>query len=157
MKKIISIFCLISFLFLMSCVSPDSSKDDSIYFDNLLSSNEYKNKSLSDLNIDEALVQEGFIDFEGKLFEKDAKGRFEVKAENEKTVIKKVVIIVEKENIKPELTQEQFFSMYGKYIANGMDEMEDGSSEYWERYVDGAQLILYKNNSNQDYYEIIFE
>lgn len=156
MKKIISIFCLISFLFLMSCVSPDSS-NDAIYFDNLLSSNEYKNKSLSDLNIDEALVQEGFIDFEGKLFEKDAKGRFEVKAENEKTVIKKVVIIVEKENIKPELTQEQFFSMYGKYIANGMDEMEDGSSEYWERYVDGAQLILYKNNSNQDYYEIIFE
>lgn len=156
MKKIISIFFLISFLFLMSCVSPDSS-NDAIYFDNLLSSNEYKNKSLSDLNIDEALVQEGFIDFEGKLFEKDAKGRFEVKAENEKTVIKKVVIIVEKENIKPELTQEQFFSMYGKYIANGMDEMEDGSSEYWERYVDGAQLILYKNNSNQDYYEIIFE
>ena len=156
MKKIISIFCLISFLFLMSCVSPDSS-NDAIYFDNLLSSNEYKNKSLSDLNIDEALVQEGFIDFEGKLFEKEAKGRFEVKAENEKTVIKKVVIIVEKENIKPELTQEQFFSMYGKYIANGMDEMEDGSSEYWERYVDGAQLILYKNNSNQDYYEIIFE
>ena len=156
MKKIISIFCLISFLFLMSCVSPDSS-NDAIYFDNLLSSNEYKNKSLSELNIDEALVQESFIDFEGKLFEKDAKGRFEVKAENEKTVIKKVVIIVEKENIKPELTQEQFFSMYGKYIANGMDEMEDGSSEYWERYVDGAQLILYKNNSNQDYYEIIFE
>ncbi len=156
MKKIISIFCLISFLFLMSCVSPDSS-NDAIYFDNLLSSNEYKNKSLSDLNIDEALVQEGFIDFEGKLFEKEAKGRFEVKAENEKTVIKKVVIIVDKENIKPELTQEQFFSMYGKYIANGMDEMEDGSSEYWERYVDGAQLILYKNNSNQDYYEIIFE
>ena len=140
----------------MSCVSPDSS-NDAIYFDNLLSSNEYKNKSLSDLNIDEALVQEGFIDFEGKLFEKDAKGRFEVKAENEKTVIKKVVIIVDKENIKPELTLEQFFSMYGKYIASGMDEMEDGSSEYWERYVEGAQLILYKNNSNKDYYEIIFE
>lgn len=78
MKKIISIFCLISFLFLMSCVSPDSS-NDAIYFDNLLSSNEYKNKSLSDLNIDEALVQEGFIDFEGKLFEKDAKGRSKLK------------------------------------------------------------------------------